>query len=222
MQVRVKNVGAAPPPAAGGAPGAAIDPRHEEASSMFGGIGNESNATCWAGEAVHRLLPNSDPPQEHQGPLHYFGIDQQYFLSALFPVGGAKEGRCVLTATASARITDTFFPLSLAPGETTLFSFGGFFGPKDFDLLAATTGAAVASQGATVSPGLEKSVDFGWWAVICKLLLTVMKWFHGLFGNWGVSIILLTVVVKSSSSPHPQGDGERGVDEEAPAQDGGD
>jgi YidC/Oxa1 family membrane protein insertase len=111
-------------------------------------------------------------------------------------VGGAKEGRCVLTATASARITDTFFPLSLAPGETTLFSFGGFFGPKDFDLLAATTGAAVASQGATVSPGLEKSVDFGWWAVICKLLLTVMKWFHGLFGNWGVSIILLTVVVK--------------------------
>jgi YidC/Oxa1 family membrane protein insertase len=34
------------------------------------------------------------------------------------------------------------------------------------------------------------------WAVIAKLLVTIMKFFHGLSGNWGVAIILLTVLVK--------------------------
>ena len=56
------------------------------------------------------------------------------------------------------------------------------------------------------------------WAVICKLLLAVIKFFHALLGNWGVAIILLTVVVKlAAAAAHPQVHGERGGDEEAPA-----
>jgi YidC/Oxa1 family membrane protein insertase len=39
-------------------------------------------------------------------------------------------------------------------------------------------------------------VDFGMWEIICKFLLFFMKKFHALTGNWGVAIILLTVLVK--------------------------
>jgi YidC/Oxa1 family membrane protein insertase len=201
LQVAVKNVSAA---VAQGELGLhtsrAIDANNEHSSSMFGGVGNESNATCLVGEDIQRKRPSDKPPEEFRGQVHFFGIDQQYFLAALFPVGAAREGRCVLTANASARMADAFFPLSLQPGETTTLQFGGYIGPKDLEMLASVVGPASAAgpgSGAVVSsPGLEKTVDFGWWAVICKVLLTVLKFFHKLVGNWGLAIILLTVSVK--------------------------
>ena len=200
MQVVVKNLGATPLTAELGVHSArAIDPKHEVAPSMFGGVGNESNATCLVADHVNRKMPSENPPEEFKGAVHYSGIDQQYFLSAVFPVGQALPGRCVLTATRTARTSDTFFPLTIAGGEKATLYFGGFLGPKDFEMLAATVGpvpTAGAAALAQYTPALEKAVDFGWWAVICKVLLTVLKFFHNLTGNWGVAIILLTVGVK--------------------------
>ncbi len=201
MQVVVKNLGSTPLSAELGVHSArAIDPSHEVAPSMFGGVGNQSNATCLVEDKVHRKMPSKDPAEEFKGTVRYSGIDQQYFLASVFPSGGALVGRCVLTSNATARIADTYFPITVAAGEKTTLQFGGFLGPKDFEMLSATpTLSAGGGNGAVVaqySPGLEKAVDFGWWAVICKVLLTVLKFFHGLTGNWGVSIILLTVGVK--------------------------
>lgn len=200
MQVVVKNLGGVALTAELAVHSArAIDPHHEVAPSMFGGVGNQSNATCFIDDTVHRRMPSEDPPEEFKGAVHYSGIDQQYFLASIFPVGQPLPGRCVLTSTATARLSDAYYPLTIAPGEKTTLSFGGFLGPKDFEVLASTS--AGGSAGATAvtgqyTPGLEKAVDFGWWAVICKVLLLVLKFFHGLTGNWGVSIILLTVGVK--------------------------
>ena len=200
IQVVVKNVSAAPATGELGLhTSRAIDANNEHSSSMFGGVGNESNATCLVGDEIERRRPSDKPPEEHRGAVHFFGIDQQYFLSALFPVGAPREGRCLLTATPTARMAEAFFPLSLQPGESTTLEFGGYMGPKDLELLASVIGPGSAASGggtSVVSPGLEKTVDFGWWAVICKVLLTVLKFFHGIVGNWGLSIILLTVGVK--------------------------
>jgi YidC/Oxa1 family membrane protein insertase len=49
---------------------------------------------------------------------------------------------------------------------------------------------------ALTSPHLDSAVEFGLWVAICKVLLTIMKFFYGWFHNWGVAIILLTVLVK--------------------------
>ncbi len=201
MQVVVKNVSASALTAELGVHSArAIDPLHEVAPSMFGGVGNQSNSTCLVAEDVNRKMPSDDPPEEFKGAIRYSGIDQQYFLFSVFPVGAPRVGRCVLTSNATARIADAFFPLTVAAGEKTTLFFGGFLGPKDFELLSVTTGpvpgvGGVAQMG-QYTPGLELAVDFGWWAVICKVLLTVLKFFHDITGNWGVAIILLTVGVK--------------------------
>lgn len=200
MLVVVKNISAAP--AAGELAfhtSRAIDPNNEHSSSMFGGVGNESNAACLVGDDIQRRHPSDKPPEEHRGAVRFFGIDQQYFLSALFPVGGPREGRCVLTATPTARMAEAFFPLTLQPNETATYNFGAYMGPKDLELLASVVGPNSSAGGGAivqVNPGLEKTVDFGWWAVICKVLLLVLKFFHGIVGNWGLSIILLTVGVK--------------------------
>lgn len=194
---------------AGGAPlqgdlvvhnGRAIDPQKEEAPSFFGSIGNQSSLVCQAGEELHRKLPGDADKvsEEFAGAVAFAGIDQQYFFSAVYPAAGAREGKCKAVASPTARIVDVVTPLTVAPNETLKLAFGGFLGPKDLELLEKA-GSAPASGGpaiAAVSPKLDRSVDFGWWAAICQLLLKLMKIFHTWTGNWGVAIILLTVTAK--------------------------
>ncbi|MBU8897221.1 hypothetical protein DRW03_17525 [Corallococcus sp. H22C18031201] len=179
----------------------AIDPEFEHAPSFFGGVGNLSRSACWIDDKLHKLSPGDKPPEDTRGQVSFFGIDQQYFLSALYPLDGPMAGHCVLTATPTAREVAAGFPLNVGPGQTATFRFGGYLGPKDPDLLRTVPGVALRdaaglSTAAAFHPKLEDTVDFGIWAVICKMLLAVMKFFHGLVGNWGVAIILLTVLVK--------------------------
>ncbi|WP_426748671.1 membrane protein insertase YidC [Myxococcus faecalis] len=182
--------------------GRAIDPNFEHAPSFFGGVGNLSRSACWVDDKLHNMNPGDDAldAEKSKGQIHYFGINQQYFLSALYPLEGPRPGRCILAATPTARQVSVAFPLSAAAGETVTLKLGGYLGPKDPDLMAVVPGPelrkAVGLGEATFHPKLEDTVDFGIWAVICKILLGIMKFFHGLTGNWGVAIILLTVVVK--------------------------
>ncbi|MGZ3458764.1 MAG: membrane protein insertase YidC [Archangium sp.] len=180
----------------------AIDPAHEHSPSFFGGVGNLSYASCHVGDEKLKLGPDQKQPapEKLRGPVQYFGIDQQYFLSALYPLEGAQPGHCELTATPEARAVVAGFPLTAAPGQTVTYRFGGYFGPKEPDVLNALPGQSLReTAGLTATsfnPELGKTVDYGIWAVIAKLLVGVMKFFHGLVGNWGVAIILLTVLVK--------------------------
>jgi YidC/Oxa1 family membrane protein insertase len=175
-----------------------VDPGSEEKPSMFGGVGNLSSAACSVGEDLHKLEPDSKPTLEFQGPLNFVGIDQQYFLAALFPLRGPQNGRCVLSVSASSRSVSAYFPLQVGPGESFTQTFGFFMGPKDFDRLSTVSARLTAAIGLanTYSPQLEKTVAFGIWAFICKILLWILKFAHNMFGNWGVAIIVLTIVVK--------------------------
>jgi YidC/Oxa1 family membrane protein insertase len=160
--------------------GRAIDPNHEHAPSWLGGVGNQSRATCMVGEELHKLVPGDKPPEDDKGSIHFFGIDQQYFLSALYPLEGARDGHCVLTATPTERRVTAGFPVTVKAGETVTLRFGGYLGPKDTDYLRPVpTPALLQTAGATTSfhPELEKTVDFGIWAVICKVLLAILKFF---------------------------------------------
>jgi YidC/Oxa1 family membrane protein insertase len=180
----------------------AINPESEHAPSFFGGVGNLSYASCHVGEEKHKLGPDQKQPDPEtlRGPVYFFGIDQQYFLSALYPLDGAQQGRCSLVGTPEARAVVASFPLTAAPGQTVTYRFGGYFGPKEPDLLSVVPGQALRQSAGLASvsanPQLAETVDYGMWAVIAKLLVTVMKFFHNLTSNWGVAIILLTVLVK--------------------------
>jgi len=211
LTVRVKNVGADT------AKGElqlvyprAIDPTREEAGSFFGGVGNQSNVACLVSDDLLRLRPNDKPPEEKKGQVQFFGIDQQYYASALYPLDGPMEGRCEALAHEKERRASAFFPLELKPGEERVFAFGGYLGPKDVDILGKTPErmtvlgmkpAGEAGFGKTPYPHLDKLVDYGLWAAICRVLLGVLKFFYSLTHNWGVAIILLTLMVKVALVP---------------------
>ena len=48
-----------------------------------------------------------------------------------------------------------------------------------------------------IAPGLDLSVDYGMFSILSKPLFWLLEWFHKLVGNWGVAIILVTIVVKA-------------------------
>ncbi|HVE84842.1 MAG TPA: membrane protein insertase YidC [Myxococcales bacterium] len=187
-----------------------INPDLEEAGSFFGGVGNQSNVACLVDDDLTRLRPNDKPPEVKTGKVSFFAIDQQYFAGALYPLEGPLDGKCEALANKTVRRASAFFPLELKPGEERVFRFGGYIGPKDVDILGhasehmASLGvkpAEAARFGGTPYPHLDKLVDYSVWAVICRVLLGVLKFFYSLTHNWGVAIILLTLMVKLALVP---------------------
>ena len=198
LEVTVKNVAALP--TAGELvvhTTRSIDPGAEQAPSMFGGIGNESSVLCQVGDDVKRERPKDDGvAKEEKGAVAYVGIDQTYFLTAVWPQDGAVTGNCVLTASRRMRSADLAIPLSLQPGQEVTRAFGVFMGPKDLELLAAIAKTGFSTGPVVFDPKLDRTVDFGWWAAICRILITALRLFHRMVGNWGLAIILVTVSVK--------------------------
>lgn len=176
----------------------AINPEEEVKPSYFGGVGNLSYAGCNVGKSYEKRGPSDKPAEEHKGPIHFFGVDQQYFLSAVYPLDGVQEGRCVLTGTSTVREAVAYFPITLKPGETLTRHFGVFLGPKDLSLLDKVSEEASAALHVPLDAGpqLDKTVGFGIFAVISKVMLPIMRVFHTWSGNWGLAIVLLTVFIK--------------------------
>ncbi len=117
----------------------------------------------------------------------WIAILQHYFLSAWVP--SAKD-----THNYFARQTATGFNLAgftspsvtVDPGKEGRYNAQLYVGPKDQYALA------------TISPHLELTVDYGWLWWIAQPLFWLLTKIQSLVSNWGVAIILLTVLVKGA------------------------
>ena len=141
---------------------------------------------CRAGDTTERFKVDGDQAVEKvEGTAAWAGMDQGYFVSAIFPAEPA--GACVFakgpvkgSAVAALRLP--------VEGGARKYSLTVYSGPKDVDHLRA------------YGRNFESAIDYGAmarpFAFFARLLLYVMRWFERLVGNWGVAIILLTVCVK--------------------------
>jgi YidC/Oxa1 family membrane protein insertase len=117
----------------------------------------------------------------------WIAMIQHYFLSAWIP--NPEQ-----THTFSARVTRSGFniggftspALVLDSGQSGDIGARFYAGPKDQYRLEE------------ISPYLELSVDYGWLWWIAQPLFWLLTKIHSLVGNWGVSIILLTVLIKGA------------------------
>lgn len=70
------------------------------------------------------------------------------------------------------------------PGESRTLKLTAYIGPKIQDRMEK------------VAPGLRRTVDFGWLFFIAEPLFWLLQHIHGVLGNWGWSIITLTILIK--------------------------
>jgi YidC/Oxa1 family membrane protein insertase len=122
--------------------------------------------------------------KQYDKGILWSGYADKYFLAAVL----AREG-----SIASVHLQEnqkyvedivSSPQIALNPGETRTVTYRLYFGPKDLDILKA--------QGAR----LEEVIDFGWFSAIAKPLLYSLKFFYKYTGNYGIAIIIITVIIK--------------------------
>jgi YidC/Oxa1 family membrane protein insertase len=110
------------------------------------------------------------------------GLEDNYFLTAFLPRAGAA-------ATLRPVKIQSGKEEPLLESEVVLSGAGAvdaelFLGPKDLGLLEK------------LRPGMDKLIDYGWFAILAKPLLWVLKWIQVWVVNWGVAIIGITILIK--------------------------
>ncbi len=68
-------------------------------------------------------------------------------------------------------------------------------GRETFDL-TLYVGPKIQSRMQDIGPNLERTVDYGWLWLIAEPLFWLLDWIHGFVGNWGWSIVILTLIIK--------------------------
>lgn len=119
------------------------------------------------------------------GKIYWAGAMSTYFLAAVLPgeindvtVKGLLQKTVYRTAVEEPESM-------LAPGQEKTLTVSYWLGPKERAQLTA------------VSEQLAKSIDLGMFSIIAKGLLWLLEFFHKYVNNWGLAIILLTVVIKA-------------------------
>ncbi len=124
------------------------------------------------------------------GEPTWVAMVQHYFVSAwvakenkareleVDAINGADNGR-------HYRVRSKQSLGSIAPGASVNHEATLYVGPQDQDELEK------------LSPGLDLVVDYGILTIIAKPMFAALKFFHGLSGNWGWAIVLLTVAIKA-------------------------
>lgn len=159
----------------------------EDKSSMFH-MGSYVGAS-YSNPGVHRYqkvnfkdMTKTNLDANVQGG--WIAMQQHYFLSAWIP--NDKQ-----TSRFYTRAIDNDFtigavsqPISLDAGHEQVIGSKLYIGPENANVLKA------------ISPGLDLTVDYGLLWFISSILFSIMSAIHSIVGNWGWSIVLVTVLIK--------------------------
>lgn len=119
------------------------------------------------------------------GKIDWVFLGDKYFMTAVLPKQGAdtevhsnKIGEDIFEARVASQ------PLQVKQGESKGEEYEIYFGPKEVDILKAS------------GSKLERAIDLGFFDLVAYPLLLSFKWMYKVIPNYGIVIILLTVIIK--------------------------
>ncbi|MFZ1865767.1 MAG: membrane protein insertase YidC [Polyangiales bacterium] len=178
--------------------------RQDEKGGFFGRASPAlSHGICEKGDETIRedrkgLLSEdeSHPLQPHTyGPdVQFVALSNVYFAIVAAPEDGSAE-RCELLATDRGGTPKdpegslfeaelVYAPQTIAPGQTATFGTSVYAGPKDYDALEKFGHHAT------------QIINLGWFSFIAHGMSWLLRAIYGIVGNWGLAIILLTLLVR--------------------------
>jgi len=120
----------------------------------------------------------------------WIAVVQHYFATAWVPPQGKPRTNELLEVQPNLYAGRSIEAVGdIAPGAAARVDSHLWVGPQDQKAMAA------------LAPGLELVVDYGWLTIIAKPLFTLMTWLHSILGNWGWTIVALTVLIKAVFYP---------------------
>jgi len=125
-----------------------------------------------------------DGPYAFTSERGWFGAIQHHFVSVVVPERDTSQ-RYNASVRGAVSTASAIGPTkTVAPGESATFTTTVFIGPK------------LQSQLEDIDPTLKLTVDYGWLTILSQPLFWLLSKAYGLFGNWGVSIIAVTFLIK--------------------------
>ncbi len=116
--------------------------------------------------------------------LKWSGFGDKYFLNAVILKNNSFTTLSLKDSAGSLEQRFSSGKLVLEPGQVYSSSCSLYIGPKDIDMLK--------SQG----HNLEEAIDLGWFSIIAKPLLHSLKLFYSYLHNYGLAIIVITIILK--------------------------
>ncbi len=126
-----------------------------------------------------------------QGLFDWVAYEGTYFVTGIIPEDKSKS----VTMNAQDELVSIDIVSSLdtlAPGAEKTYNYDLFYGPKKLTLLKE------------IGFNLEKIINFGWFDIIAKPTLYLLNWLYNIVGNYGISIILVTMILKAVFWPITQ------------------
>jgi len=119
------------------------------------------------------------------GDIQWIALQDRYFLKSVIPQEG-HEASMVLSLKAENIIESQFVQAEsvIRPGTRFKADFQLFFGPMSMKILNA------------VGHNLSKAINFGIFDILAKPFVWIMNFIYGFITNYGIAIILLTILVK--------------------------
>ncbi|PLX78180.1 MAG: membrane protein insertase YidC, partial [Desulfuromonas sp.] len=125
-----------------------------------------------------------ESPVSYGVEAKWTSFQTKYFLSVIVPQDeSVKRIRILAEGDQVENIVESPH-FELAAGQKRLLEYLLYIGPKDFELLKSS------------GHQLERAVDFGFFGVLSKPLFHVLVFFYGFLNNYGLAIIVLTVIIK--------------------------
>ncbi|MFH1982778.1 MAG: membrane protein insertase YidC [Pseudomonadota bacterium] len=121
----------------------------------------------------------------YEGNVGWIAVQNQYFMSALIPESG-KDSQMKLSAAEDGLLVSRLIHprTAIASGQSATFKHQAFFGPKSTDILKS------------VGHEMERAVNFGMFDILAKPCLALMNFFYGIVPNYGIAIIVMTILIK--------------------------
>jgi len=120
----------------------------------------------------------------------WFALIQHYFVTAWVPPQGKSRNYEMTALEKNLYALRSIEPVgTIAANANLTITSKLWVGPQDQSALEA------------LAPGLELVVDYGLLTIIAKPVFSLMTWLFSLLGNWGWTIVALTVLIKAAFYP---------------------
>lgn len=164
------------------------DPGVDDGGGMFAmkpfmGVAYANNEDLYSKLSFDKMR---DKPLKEQVNGGWIGIIQHYFLNAWVPDNSAENQISTVVSKQGSNIARVTSAAVIVPAKSTgKISASLYSGPKDQYRLEE------------IAPGLDLTVDYGWLWWIAQPIFWLLTKIHSVLGNWGFSIIAVTVLVKA-------------------------
>lgn len=171
---------------------------------LYNKPGKKKNRFTFAGPAYYGnnslqevKLKKMGEKHTYTGQVDWIGYGDNYFLTALIPVASQGPWNISIEKKEADGLTESrLTALKPAPGSAAqgveILNLGVYFGPKEIDRLNA------------LGHNLSKAINFGWFDPIAKPLLYILKFFFRFIHNYGIAIIIVTILIKVAFWPLAQ------------------